>query len=537
MKIINGFFKRSAPLVVSLCAMLCFISMAKFYPRIFAAEINLLDEPQPKENLISLTLKDTDLREVLNILAFKGGVNIVAGEDVDTKVSVQLKDVHWEKALDIILRTYNYTYRKEGNLIRVMSLARALEEENKVPLTTRIVPLNFADVDKLKDSLSKILSRRGTIQVDKRTNSLIVTDIPEMAFKVEQAAIELDTETPQVLIEAMMVDIKLTEDDRWGSIVDLLDLKNDGNSFGTSMGASSGNNFIFSTTSDVLNLGGTLDFLVEQNRASILANPRVLTLDNQEAKIEIIEEIPYTEAVDTGGGTTINVKFKEAGVKLSVTPHITSGKYISMNVKPEQSFKSGDVSVPTGDQPIIDSRKAETNLLVRNGQTIVIGGLRQSKETIVHRKVPFLGDIPLLGLLFKKKTTDKVDTELVLFVTPHIIFGPELTDHEKEMFEKLDNTKRVVMDYRTEADKLRDFKNSMFPQKARAKKIEEQETAMRRAEAEKRPRRRKKIVVEKKEEVLPPPAVQPAPAAGENMTDLELDEWEFKKRLEAILSD
>jgi type IV pilus secretin PilQ/predicted competence protein len=442
-------------------------------------------KPQPEAKLISITLKETDIREVLNILAFKGGVNIVAGDDVDSKISVQLKDVPWEQALDVILKTYNYTYKREGNLIRVMSLARAMEEEGKTPLKTKILPLNFADVNLLKDSLSKMLSKRGTMEIDKRTNSLIITDIPEMVDAIEQSAMQLDTLTPQVLIEAMMVDIKITDNNEWGSILNMVDLKSpqDGNHLTSAVGntatATTGGLFNFSAITDNLNVTGTVNAMVSQGMASILANPKVLTLDNQAANIEISTEIPYSESIDSGSGVTTTIKFKDAGIKLSVTPHITSGKFISMNVSPEQSFRSGFAEGTT--QPIIDKRKAETNLLVKDGQTIVIGGLRQTTDNFDMQKVPVLGDVPFLGLFFRSKVRKKVETELVIFVTPHIIQTSLLTDKEMELLQKLDNTKRLVVDERSEMQRFKDYMK-ISDDKHKAEKIADHETQRKRVQ-------------------------------------------------------
>ncbi len=422
--------------------------------------------------LVSMNFKETDIREVLNILAYKGEVNIVAGEDVNAKISVQLKDVPWEEALDIILKTYNYTYKKDGSLIRVVSLSRSLEEEGKIPLVTKIVPLNFAGVEDLKGSLEKILSKRGTIQVDKRTNSLIITDIPEMVDSVEKAALNLDSRTPQVLIEAMMVEVKITDENQMGTDLDIFDLKSpdNGNKLETTMAGNVLNKFNFKTLTENFDITGVIDLWASQNKVTVLANPKVLTLDNKEAKIEITEEIPYLETVDSGSGTTTNVKFKEAGIKLYVTPHITSGRYISMNVKPEQSFKASEML----GQPLIDSRKAETNLLVRDGQTVVIGGLRQSKDNITYEKVPFIGDVPFLGLFFRKKVVTKVETELVLFVTPRIIQNSILTERQQKMYDQLDNTAKIYFDERSEIQKVKDLAKTIRD-KLKAKKIEEKE--------------------------------------------------------------
>jgi len=435
-----------------------------------------------EDKLISITLKETDIREVLNILAFKGGVNIVAGDDVVAKISVQLKDVPWEQALDVILKTYNFTYKRDGSLIRVMSLARALEEEGKTPLKTKILALNFADVVELKESLNKMLSKRGTMEVDKRTNSLIITDIPEMVDAIEESATRLDTLTPQVLIEAMMVDIKITDKNQWGTLLNVLDLKNSPNGLDSVLSDGSGTGLLnFGTITDNFDLTGAIVSLVSQGMASILANPKVLTLDNQKAMIEIITEIPYQESVDSGGAITTTIKFKDAGIKLSVTPHITSGRFISMNVMPEQSFQSGFAENTT--QPIIDKRSAETNLLVKDGQTIVIGGLRQTTDNIDQGKIPFFGDIPFFGLFFRSKLRTKVETELVIFVTPHIVETALLSDREIELFEKLDNTARLCFDERSEMEKFKAFMN-IKKDVNKAEKIAEHESKRLRLEQE-----------------------------------------------------
>ncbi len=544
MKAMNKFSRKRIFLSLFMCFVLFAGSIFSISQMSFAVENNLQGsedeeafETAQKKNdgqkLLSITLKDTDLREVLNILAFKGGVNIVAGDDVDTKVNVQLKDVPWEQALDVILKTYNYTYKREGNLIRVMSLARAMDEESKLPLETKIIPLNFADVSDLKESLSKILSKRGTIEVDTRTNSLIITDVPEMVQKVEIAARELDTKTPQVLIEAMMVDVKISDNDEWGTIItQLTNLKsyNDATTLSTNLPASQTNSISFSAVTENFNIDGIIDLWVYQNKASILASPKVLTLDNQEAKIEIIEKIPYVETVDTGGGATTNIKFEEAGVKLSVTPHITSGKFISMNVKPEQSFKTGDF----GGRPIIDERRAETNLLVRDGQTIVIGGLRQTNDTYTFEKVPVLGDIPFVGMLFKKKVKSKVETELVLFVTPHIVMQSVLSDRELELYEKLDNTEKIVLDDKTELQRLEAFAKTV-KERLMAKKIAEEEVSIRKMEAEQTIKTDEEYVGgEKEHKILLDSEI---PEDLNELDSLDVEARKFRKSLEMMKSD
>jgi type II secretory pathway component GspD/PulD (secretin) len=160
-----------------------------------------------------------------------------------------------------------------------------------------------------------------------------------------------------------------------------------------------------------------------------------MTLDNQSAHIELTEQIPYQQqTTSTQSSSAVSTTaFKDSGIKLDVTPHITTkDNYISMNLKVEQSFLSG---YTPDSQPIIDSRKAETNLLVRNGETIVIGGLRKKEDTVTIDKVPFLGDIPFLGLMFRKKTKSVSDIDLLIFVTPRVISEAVLTEKDKERLE------------------------------------------------------------------------------------------------------
>jgi len=478
MKMTSELFFRRGPkrlMLWLLCVSLIFMISANALAEVKqsnTAEIKIEENPQTNK-LITINFKDTEMREVLNILAYKSGINIIAGEDVDAKVTMQLKNVAWKAALEAILQTYNYTYREEENLIRVMSLQRAQEEENKVPLVTEIIFLNFAGVDSIRGSLAKILSPRGSIETDPRTNSLIVTDVPDAVIQVKAAAVTLDTLTPQVMIEALMVEVTLTEEDRmgvewflnqkgtfWDSASGLTNNQN-GFSFGTSTDltsaqAKSSANLNFGGTSRILDITGLIEVWQSNQKAEILANPKVITLDNQEAKIEILEEIPYIETVadPSGSGTKDTVKFKEAGVKLSVTPHVTQGGYISMNVKPEQSFQSGSIL----NQPIIDTRIAETNLLVRDGQTVIIGGLRKREDSFTYEKVPYLGDVPFLGLLFRRKLRIESDTELLLFVTPRIVRMPELSDREQKWFDKLESKPMKTFDDRTEMQKFKAWK-------------------------------------------------------------------------------
>jgi type IV pilus assembly protein PilQ len=420
-----------------------------------------------------MDFENADLRDVIKVVAYASGLNMVIGKDVDAKVTISLKDVPWDKALDIVLKTYNFTYKREGNLIRVMTFDSLKREERDIPLETKIIYLNFLGVNDCKDALSKTLSERGSLVTDPRTNALIVTDTPSRISDIERVAKELDTRTPQVLIETMLVDITLSEQDDLG--INWRIYNTEGSRLGGEPGraadapgvpltpGSGGGKRNYVQQGTVLgNIGnsawnirfgkvilGSLDidglvsFWVENRRAKVLANPKVVTLDNQEANIQIVTEIPYQEQSQSSGQSSpaTSTAFKQVGTTLVVKPHITKDGYISMNLKPEQNTDTGTVGY--NNIPIIATRKAETNVLVKDGETIVIGGLRRVDDTITYDKMPILGDMPLIGSLFRRKVSRKTETELLMFVTPRVITHMALTMEEREKYKSLDNAKVV----------------------------------------------------------------------------------------------
>ncbi|MCQ9208020.1 MAG: type IV pilus secretin PilQ [Omnitrophica bacterium] len=421
--------------------------------------------------LVTMDFEDADMRDVIKVITMASGMNMVIGKDVEAKVTISLKDMPWEKALDVILRTYNFTYKKEENLIRIMTFEKVKQEERDIPLTTKIVYLNFANVNELKGTLAKMLSDRGTIEVDARTNSMLITDLPTKIEEAEKIAKELDSQTPQVLIEAMLVDVKLTKDNElginWNIVQAETSLDQDG----------AGDTYVdyiripsaINTASAAIQSGWTqrlgqygIDGLIkawmQDAKANILASPKIVTLDNQTAKIEIKSQVAYTQvtASDTGGGgSSSTTQFKDVVTGLEVTPHITKEGFILMNVKPRQEF----VEAMIGGQPQIGSRSAETNVLVRDGETIVIGGLRKVEDNATYVKVPFLGDIPILGHFFRQKDVQRINTELVMFVTPHIIAQPVLSDEEKDRYEMLDRARESFLkDWEKEKKKLKKSK-------------------------------------------------------------------------------
>jgi len=376
------------------------------------------------EALIDLDLKDADIKEVARALSRISGVNIIVSDDVKAKITLRVKAMDWREALSMVLGAYNLTMMEKGEYIVITTFERRRLAEESGDLQTKVLTLNFLDVGDLQKTLTSMLTSRGKIETDARTNSLVVTDIPERIEKIQAVSLQLDTKTPQVMIEAMMLTVKITDDEQLGVNWTLTHKDRPERVFNQDMdvGSSTRNGYITygKTLLPWANISATIDFLLRNKKAQVLADPRVLTLDNLTAAIELVEQEPYTAQSENADGNTVTTtQFKDAPIRLYVKPHITKDNHIFMNIKTEQSYRTGYTS---DNQPIIDSRKAETNVMVQDGETVVIGGLRKKDDTVTIDKFPILGDIPIIGKYFFRKTVKaKTDTELIIFVTPHIV--------------------------------------------------------------------------------------------------------------------
>jgi type IV pilus assembly protein PilQ len=419
--------------------MFLFLSSFSFFsqPRL---DLSAQENP-PAPALISLDVKDADIRDIMRMFSQVSGLNIIISEDVKAKITLSVVDVNWEDTLNMILRTNNLALIKDGAFLRIMTFDKLKREEEGVPLVNEAVCLNFAKADEMVSILDPLRSSRGKINAHSQTNTVVITDIPDN-FKKMLAVIEkLDKRTPQVMIEAMMLDVKLTDSEQMGINWSVTDAPTPVRSMTQTLSAS--------RTEGVIRYGkmllpntdfyAAIDFWAQNKKAEILANPKVLTLDGLPAHIELNDEIPYLSSTVSGtDGDLISTtaSFREAGIKMDVTPHISSGGYISLAIKTEQSFQSSTVSTSDGSQPVIDSRKADTNLLVKDGETIVIGGLRKKNTTRTIDKLPILGDIPFLGKFFRRNVEEVVNSELLIFVTPHIINESQLSSQEERGLSK-----------------------------------------------------------------------------------------------------
>ena len=391
---------------------------------------------EAKSSNITVDFKDAPIESVLRTLSYKSGVNIVYSRDVTGLVTIRLKDVSWEKALDVILKTYGYAYDydKEANIIRVATPANLKQEE----LITKVFTLNYATAAEVAGSIEKMLTPgRGKVQSDVRTNLLIITDIPAVFAKIEEVITKLDCRTPQVMIEAKMVKTSLQNYEKLGidwqyqSTTDRPDehsLDFHGQ-FLTDIGTGSGGVFKMGTlTAD--NYAATLEILSDRVDTDILSSPRITTLNNQEASINVGENYPfptYERNEETGAMQITGYEERDVGIKLVVTPTVNAEGYVTMKIHPEVSASAGTVTFGDIIVPKITLEEADTTVRVKDGQTVVIAGLIKESTTKDRKKIPLLGDIPLLGLLFQRKSDTVDKTDLLIFITPTIVGEESLT--------------------------------------------------------------------------------------------------------------
>ncbi len=420
---------------------------------------------QRMQKKISVDFRNTPIDDVLRIMADQADVDIVKSPKVTGAVTTTLTNVPLEEALNNILAAHGYGYVTGENMIRVAPVTE-ITEKNEM-LVSRIYRITYADAEEVEKALKKFISSRGSLSSNPGTSNIIVTDSESKIKAIDTFIDEIDRITPQILVEARIYDI--TSKDRLDLGVEWQAGRN--TTYDTTSGtgaigvdATSGprNPFITGAfggaTSKAENASGALrlgwlnsgidiDVLLraqqEKIQAKLLANPRILVLDNKKAVIKIISEIPYQEISESSaGGQVGSTEFREVGVELDVTPHLTRDDMIRLQLKPKFSVRAQDVTVGTsGNQfpvPVVDRREATTTLLIRSGQTVVLGGLRKKDVTQQVNKIPLLGDIPLLGNLFRFEGEDTVNSELLVFITPHIVVNPALSQDERQKYEVTD---------------------------------------------------------------------------------------------------
>ena len=400
---------------------------------------------------ISMDFQDADLRDVLKVFSQQAGLNFIAGENVkERKVTLYLDKVSVQDALNTIISANNLTYEQEKD-----SRIFVVKEWGKpeIETVTRIFPLQYARVrgyefaegdeeeeeekTNIQEVIENIVSEYGRVIGDSRSNSLIVTDVPSQFPKIEKTINELDVRLSQVMIEAEIIEASLETIDKlgieWGS-ADAGQLFQGAGSArttkwpfmdkGEGVGTAGVVDGLYMGYLSAIPLGGTLAMLAKDTDSRILARPKILTLNNETAEIAItadtaIASITETSSAEGIATQSITAERVETGITLKVTPHINRKGEITMAIEPSVINTKQSAYFANFVDPY--TRSVRTTVTIRNGETLIIGGLINSEDSKIARKVPFLGDIPLLGNIFRKKDDNSSDKELIIFITPHLV--------------------------------------------------------------------------------------------------------------------
>ena len=422
-------------------------------------EGGLLDGKEYAGRRISLDFKDVDVRDVLRLIADVSDLNIIAGDEVAGNVTIRLVDVPWDQALDVILLTKGLGFVRVGNVLRIAPgdtlksedearLQERRAKEKLEDLVVKLQPVNYANVKEVQKLVKRLLTPRGTVDVDERTNTVIIKDISSVIDEATALTKAIDTQTPQVMIEARIVEANLDfsqeiglewgagsqpdEDEEDFTIGGIKPITKQSGAFPFN-GA---NNVVVSnpitlTPTGLVNLGAFLlddRFNVDVRLAAaelngegkVISSPRVVTLDNREAMIEQGVSIPF-QTFENGDA---QLEFIDAVLSLKVTPHITADRSIIMAIEVTRNAPDNSVETPTG-SPAIAKNQAKTETLVKDGQTLVLGGIYVIDTAENESRVPYLWKLPILGEAFKNRGVRDRRKELLIFVQPSVVVSPQ----------------------------------------------------------------------------------------------------------------
>lgn len=391
------------------------------------------DEGSPEEPIKSLQFQSADIRSVLRFLADYGKVNVVVAPDVDGTVTIKLNNIHWRTAMDIIGKTYDLTVVDEAaGYIRVVTSEHYRKEQSEdekhkkeqrelVELETRIIKISNSGSDDIVKTAKSLLTERGEAISDTRSNSIILREVPANLERVAGYIKELDKPAKQIKISSQLLEVFTNDLSELGITwtAEGTYTRSSGVSYAQrgEVLANRNSDVAGRYTVNALQKGWSVDAIVEaivsSGKGKIIAHPEITTVENKQAKIQLGQKVPVKQFDQSGN---VVIKFEEVGTILNVTPHITAENQILMWLKPERSTYQFD---PNG--VIINTSNAETNVIVENGQTAVIGGLTTQDEEEAELGVPVLKDIPIVGLLFKFKRNVAKSRDLVIFVTPTIV--------------------------------------------------------------------------------------------------------------------
>ncbi len=418
--------------------------------------------------LISLDLQDTDIDNALRIIAEVSNLNIIASDDVTGKVTLRLIDVPWDQALDVILKTNGLDQVTEGNVIRIAPVDKLRQErealleakkarENLEELQVRYIRVSYARATDLKEQVESVLTERGTVAVDERTNQVIIKDIGKGQSEAMALIAKLDLRTPQILLETQIVEAQrnllrdlgfqwnysYTASPETGNSTGLVfpnsvSVDGSNNGFASSfpalgIGPSSGSAItaILESADGTRALTARVSALEKEGKARVVSRPQVATVNNKEAQIKSVEtlrirlpsnglSVATGQGAQASGGGNAAVEEIEVGITLKVTPQASSDYYVLLDVNAKSSTLGTNI---VDNIPSTLDREATSTILVKSGQTFALGGIYRIDDRDSVDGVPFFKDLPVLGVFFRRSFFDKKDEELIFFITPHIVEG------------------------------------------------------------------------------------------------------------------
>jgi type IV pilus assembly protein PilQ len=422
-------------------------------------EGGLLDGKEYVGRRISLDFKDVDIRDVLRLIADVSDLNIIAGDEVAGNVTIRLVDVPWDQALDVILLTKGLGFVRVGNVLRIAPgetlkgeeearLQERRAKEKLEDLLVKLQPVNYAQVKEVSKLVKRLLTPRGSVDIDERTNTVIIKDIASVIDEATALVKAIDTQTPQVMIEARIVEASLDFSQEigleWGAGSQPDEDESDFTLGGIKPVTALDDKFPYNNANNVvvtnpitltpaglINLGAVIlddRFNIDMRLAAaelngegkVISSPRVVTLDNREAKIEQGVSIPF-QTFENGDA---QLEFIDAVLSLKVTPHITADRSIIMSIEVTRNAPDDSVSTPTG-SPAIAKNQAKTETLVKDGQTLVLGGIYVIDTAENQQRVPGFWKIPILGNAFRNNSVRDRRKELLIFVQPSVVVNPQ----------------------------------------------------------------------------------------------------------------
>ncbi len=416
------------------------------------------------KTMVSVDFREAPIEDVIKSFAEQADIDIVKGPMVTGTVTATLTNVPLDEAMESIFAVHGYGYTATDSIIRIVPRSELTQFMTK--LETKSYRIDYAAMDEITKAITPMLTPQGRMTSNPKTNDIFITDTETQIKLIDEFIETMDREVPQVLVEARIYDVSCSAflDFGFNWSVGTLTLFDPATglaiggetepftraTFGSTITQAPKSAFglRFGVLNDDVDIDATFTAAQDDVKARLLANPKILVLNDQEATIKIVSEIPYQELTQTSGGGNIGTtKFKEVGVELTVLPHVTRDNKIRLNLSPIFSVQTGTVSlaIPAGlgaiesPQPIVDKREATTQALISDGETVVIGGLRKRDLVQEISKVPLLGDIPLLGELFKFRGEKAVNSELVVFITPRVVANPQLTSIEAEKLDRMEN--------------------------------------------------------------------------------------------------